>query len=285
VKAVNLLPPDMRGTPKRVKGAPAAPARPAAPGGSGPFVVLGALAVCVLAVAAYVLAGNTVKDREAELAEVSARQAATAAKAASLKPYADFQALVDKRIQTVTDLAGMRFDWEQALRDVSRALPADVKLSALNGTLGGDSGGASSNPLRSAIQAPALELKGCTTSQSRVARLMARLRLVRGVTRVSLAKSDKESAGGTNGASTQAGAQATPSCGAGNPPEFEVVVFFERSAALATAAGSSAAGAQQNGAAQSGSGQSNQSSSSSGSTSTTGTTSTTDSAGQGATTP
>ena len=36
------------------------------------------------------------------------------------------------RVQTVRDLAGSRFDWEQALRDLSRAVPADVTLTSLD---------------------------------------------------------------------------------------------------------------------------------------------------------
>ena len=39
------------------------------------------------------------------------------------------------RVQTVRDLAGSRFDWEQALRDLSRAVPADVTLKSLAGDI------------------------------------------------------------------------------------------------------------------------------------------------------
>ena len=113
MKAINLPPPDLRGTPKT--SAPKAAAAPAEPGGIGAFVVLGALAACVVALAAYVLTTNTVKDRQAQLQAVSAQAEATTQAVNRLKPYADFQAMAETRIQTVKDLASSRFDWEQAL--------------------------------------------------------------------------------------------------------------------------------------------------------------------------
>lgn len=237
MKAVNLLPPDLgRTSPK--KSAPSSPAPPAA-GGAGPFVVLGALALAVVAVAAYVLTTNTIKDREAELARAKADTSATIAQADALKPYADFQTMATARVATVAALAGSRFDWERSLRDLSRALPADVHLTSLNGTLGGvtASGGGGSNPLRGAITAPAIELAGCTKTHSDVARLMSRLRNVRGVTRVSLASSEKEQLGTAAPTNTTVEGD-TPAqlCPKGSPPKFQLVVFFEGSNAVASGA-------------------------------------------------
>src|SRR5688572_30642117 len=102
MKAVNLLPPDLR---SGVKGtAPAVSAGTEDAGGPGPFVVLGALALCIVALAGYVLTSNAVKDRQAKLAETSARSEATTRELASLKPYADFETVANARIQTVNDL-------------------------------------------------------------------------------------------------------------------------------------------------------------------------------------
>jgi Tfp pilus assembly protein PilN len=225
MKAINLLPPDQRGTAKR--GAPKAKRSAAvaeAPAGIGAYVVLGALAACVVALAAYVLTTNTVKDRQAKLEATTAQAAATTQRVAQLKPYADFQAMAETRIQTVKDLASARFDWEQAMRDVSRVIPADVTLSSLTGSISSGTGGGSS--VRAAIAAPALELKGCTRGQKQVATLLSRLRNVDGVTRVSLGKSLKPAVEATGIAtSTTEGA----SCGKGRPPAFEVVAFFEGS--------------------------------------------------------
>ncbi len=138
MRAVNLLPPDLRSGPK---GPAPAVASGEKTSGAGAFIVLGVLAFAVLAMAAYVLAGNTVKDRQSQLARATAESTAVSQKATALKPYADFETLVNQRVQTVTDLATSRFDWEQALRDVSRAVPADVTLSNLNGSISTDSGG------------------------------------------------------------------------------------------------------------------------------------------------
>ena len=193
MKAVNLLPQDLRSGGNRP--APAVAAADPEAGGPGAFIVLGALALCVVALAGYVLTSNLVKDREAKLADTTAQAAVVTRQVAELKPYADFESVANARIATVNDLATQRFDWEQALRDVSRTLPADVTLSQLSGTLSSETGtGGGASSLRGALNVPAIELQGCTDGQSDVAELMSRLRGVDGVTRVSISKSDKETA-------------------------------------------------------------------------------------------
>ena len=240
MKAVNLLPPDTRGAAR-------APAEHSVvvddSSGIGVFAILGGLAVAVVAFAGFVLAGNAIKDREAQLATVSAQQQQVAASAAALKPYAEFEQLASERVATIRDLAGRRFDWEQALRDLSRALPADVTLSEISGNVSTDAGGGGGSSLRTAISAPAMTLTGCTPNQRSVARLMSRLRNVDGVTRVSLARSEKVAAAET--ASGSAGvpmteesvmaARMTAPCGVGMRPQFEIVIFFEGQAEAATA--------------------------------------------------
>jgi len=223
MKAINLLPPDLRGTSKTA--APkAAAAAPQEPGGIGAFVVLGALAACVVALAAYVLTTNTVKDRQAQLQAVTAQAEATTQRVNQLKPYADFQAMAETRIRTVKDLASSRFDWEQALRDISRAVPANVTLRELKGTISG--GATGSSGIRAAIAAPAIELKGCTADQTDVATLLSRLRNVDGVTRVSLNKSLKpDQAQASAGPAPVSGP--TAGCPGKRPPSFEIVMFFE----------------------------------------------------------
>ena len=223
MKAINLLPPDLRGTPKGASSKPSV--APEAPAGVGAYVVLGALAACVVALAAYVLTTNTVKDRQAKLEATTAQAAATTQRVAQLKPYADFQAMAETRIQTVKDLASSRFDWEQAMRDVSRVIPANVTLSSLSGSI--STGTAGGSTIRGAIAAPALELKGCTSGQKQVATLLSRLRNVDGVTRVSLGKSLKPAVSAT-GISTGSTTDAS-GCGKGRPPAFELVAFFEGS--------------------------------------------------------
>jgi Tfp pilus assembly protein PilN len=223
MKAINLLPTDLRGAPKG--GSAAVTAGTDEPGGFGAFVVLGALALCVVALGAYVLTTNTVEDREAELAAATAEALATSQRVAQLKPYADFKAMAETRIQTVRDLTSSRFDWEQGLRDISRAIPAEVTLTSLNGTISSQSGGTG---IRSAIAAPAVELKGCTTDQKSVAALLSRLRNVDGVERGTLGKTVQPEAPAAGTAATTPGTGAG-GCGAGRPPAFELTMFFERS--------------------------------------------------------
>ena len=87
--------------------------------------------------------------------------------------------------------------------------------------------------VRGAIAAPAMELVGCTKSQRQVATLLSRLRSVDGVTRVTLSKSvrpDKTPQTATSGPTADGGGGTeAPDCGTGRPPEFEIVMFFERS--------------------------------------------------------
>jgi Tfp pilus assembly protein PilN len=228
MRAVNLLPSDLRGT------APAASpsARPEPAQGIGAYMVLGALALCVAMFAAYVLAGNTVKQKQSDLTAVTAEADAVAHKVAVMKPYADFEALAKARVETVRGLAAARFDWEQALRDLSRVVPADVKLQTLTGDMGlPGTTAASGDPLRGSIQAPAVSLTGCAPGQASVARLMSRLRGVDGVTRVSLSKSEKAASSGATGSTAQSSA-----CAGKNPANFSTVVFFEGSSAAAALA-------------------------------------------------
>ena len=238
MRAVNLLTPELRSSQKS-SGAPR-PSAMDAKGGMGAFIMLGALALIVAGVAGYVLSTNVLKQKQSELAAVSAKNEATVNRAAQLKPYADFQTLARERASTVQALASARFDWEQSLRDLSRALPSEVYLSSISGTVGSGSGGSGSG-LRGALgTAPALELSGCTKSQPAVATLMSRLRNVQGVTRVSLAKSEKAT---DVAAASGTGGSVNP-CGNGSPPNFDVVVFFEKASvadALLTATGDTAA--------------------------------------------
>lgn len=239
VRAVNLLPPDLRGASKTTAELSVASE---ASGGAGPFIVLGVLAACVAGAAGYTLAGNTVKQRQAELAAVTARQQAIAGQVAALKPYADFDAKAKSRVQTVRDIAASRFDWQTSLTDLSRAIPANVTLKSLTGDVSADTG-ASDGSLRGAIAAPAITLQGCAPGQTDVARLMARLHDVDGVTRVSLSKSDNVKVDSAAASGSALERRNSAPCGTGAHPSFEIVAFFEHASAAVSAppAGSAAA--------------------------------------------
>jgi Tfp pilus assembly protein PilN len=234
MRAVNLLPSDLRGAAPK----PARVAGPEPVQGIGAYVVLGVLALCVAAFAAYILTTNGIKQREADLEAATQRTTAASAKAAALKPYADFQALASTRVETVRGLAAARFDWERALRDISHAVPGNVTLSSLTGDMGlPGTEGNGGDPLRASISAPAITMTGCAPTQTGVARMMARIKAVDGVTRVSLSKSEAAAATAATTATTGAA-----SCKGDAPATFSLVVFFEKAKAL-DAYGSSGAAA------------------------------------------
>jgi Tfp pilus assembly protein PilN len=221
VRAVNLIPRDQR------RGGGGGPGGRT---GSAVYIALGALGALVLAMSVYVLTGNQVNSRKGEVAKANQEATTLEQKAAALKPFIQFATLSESRLQTVTSLADSRFNWERAMRDLGRALPGDVWLTSLVGTVapgvGVDSAGGSTGSLRAAVQSPAIEIVGCTESQSSVSRVMARLRTMRGVQRVSLDSSEKtESAAGPAGG----GGANSSDCRNGNSnfPQFQLVVFFD----------------------------------------------------------
>ena len=139
------------------------------------------------------------------------------------------------RATGVKTLAGTRIDWGETFEQVSRVIPADVSLTQLvASTAPGQGGGTVS--LRSALNNPAIEIIGCAPSQSRVALLMARLRRLEGVQRVSVAASDKQdSSSGAASQSDGGGSGGSAGCETDDQvPQFQMVVFFGTPQAAAT---------------------------------------------------
>ena len=218
MKAVNLLPEG---------------ARRAAKAGSGTasYVVLGALGVVLLMVTVITLSGKQVADKEAELERTRTEATAAEGRAGKLTQYTAFADLREKRVQTVTSLAQSRFDWSQTLHEVSRTIPAGTSLLSLKGTVHpGVTVEGDSDPLRSALPVPAIELRGCTRTQSAVAAMMASMRRIEGVQRVSLSSSEKSDSTSSDGACTA------------DKPAFSMTVFFNAVTAPA-APGAGATGA------------------------------------------
>ncbi len=214
MKAVNLIPKESR----RGRG-------PSGGLGFSPsYGVLGVLVIALAFMVVYVLAANSISDHKAKLASVQSQLTAEQAVADRLTKYVQFEQLAQTRLQTVRGIAAARFDWYQALSDLSKVVPANTSLQSLTGTVApgasvpGTAGGGSAASLRGAEQVPAFELTGCTASQDDVARLLSRLRLINGVTRVTLGNSQKVSSSG--GSTAGSGG-----CGA-NAPTFDLVVFF-----------------------------------------------------------
>lgn len=117
------------------------------------------------------------------------------------------------------------------MRQLARVLPPDVSLVSLSGsvapgvTAGGGGGGES---LRAAINAPAIDLKGCASSQAQVSRVMSRLRRMTDVTKVALSSSEKAEQE-TGAAAGGAAAASADDCRAGSDhrPQFIITVFFK----------------------------------------------------------
>ena len=217
MRAVNLIPADSRGS----------------SGNRGPstgmqipvYVLLGFLAAAVALVTIYVLANNSISSRTAQLNNLKTEVAQEQAAVSRLGEFTKFAQLAQTRISTVHSIAAARFDWHAALSDLSKVVPANVTLQSVVGTVvpGASSGGSGSGgtgTVRSAISAPAFELSGCTLSQDDVAKLMSQLRLINGVTRVTISDSQM-----SNSASAPSAGGSTQGCGA-NAPTFDLVVFF-----------------------------------------------------------
>lgn len=214
MRAVNLIPDEHR----RPGGGVRVPQSPAA-------AVIACLALILAFVTIYVLSSNTVAARQAKVATLQAQITQQQSLAGRLSGYAQFAQLTRTRTDTVRRIAAARFDWHRAFSDLSKVVPASTALSAMSGSVvpgssavGSGSSGGPAQSLRGAISAPALVLSGCSKTQDDVARLMSRLRVMQGVTRVTLDDSVKP--GGTSSsAATAAG------CGP-TAPTFDLVVFY-----------------------------------------------------------
>ncbi|CAA9523855.1 MAG: hypothetical protein AVDCRST_MAG67-3903 [uncultured Solirubrobacteraceae bacterium] len=214
MKAVNLIPAD---TP-RAGGATTAFSTT---GPIGAYVVIAVLAVAVVMAGAFAFTNKQLSDRQSDLARVEREAQAAEAKTNALKPYTEFAAVRTARVETVGGLLDGRFDWAHSLREVARVVPADVDLTSLVGTVSPTSpveGGGGSASLRTALPVPAVDLIGCAKSQAHVATLLARLRAVDGVQRVTLASSEKSD----SGAGGETDCRSTKKM-----PQFQVTLFYK----------------------------------------------------------
>ena len=224
MRPVNLIPPEER------RGE-AAPLRT----GPAAYALLGVLAVALLTVTALVMTGNSVKDREAELAALEAREQAASATAAELAPYTEFASMAAAREVSVTSLAQSRFDWERVLRELSLVLPDGVWLTQVTGSSAGEASGGSAggSGLAAGVTGPVLSLTGCATGQRAVAEFAAALHDIDGVTRVGVGSSQL-------GTGSSGGSGSDDPCDAETVSRFEIVAAFD---AVPTDATTAAAGA------------------------------------------
>jgi Tfp pilus assembly protein PilN len=217
MRAVNLIPADQRGG-----------GTVGTRSGGAAFLVLGLLAGIAVLALLYGMAHHSIESRRAEAVSLTARAAEVQAQAARLAPYTTFMAMREQRLQAVAQLVGSRFDWSNAMGELSRVLPSNVALTTVQGTIGtAESTGraaAPSTPSAAATVAsstppgatPTVTLGGCAASQSVVAQMLVRLRLIGGVSDVVLQSSTK------SGGSSGGGGGSCP----GGDPVFNVQVTF-----------------------------------------------------------
>lgn len=206
MRAINLVPPESR--PGRVSGGKS---------GGAVYGVLGALVVLLLGLSVLAISKRDTARAEQELAAVEQSTQAYTSAAAQFSSFEDAAKKASQRISTVRGLAEARFDWAGTLRDMSRLIPNDTAISGLSASVSdeaGSGGSGASNPLRSALTAPAISLAGCSKSQSTVANLINQLQAMRRVTNVTLSSSTKAESGGDAGSGD---------CAYFN---FSIVVFF-----------------------------------------------------------
>ncbi len=212
MRAVNLIPAEQR------SGAPVGAGR----SGGAAFALLGTLAGLALMALLYGIAHHDVSSRTNQVAQLQDRAQQAQSAASQLAPYTSFVALRQQRTQAVETLVDSRFDWAHALHELGRVLPAGASVSTLTASVGaaGATPGSPAPPASaSAVSAatlasstppgsvPTFSLSGCAVSQTAVAQTLDRLRLMDGVSSVTLASSTKSTSGG--------GGTSSGGCGSG----------------------------------------------------------------------
>jgi hypothetical protein len=233
MRAVNLIPSEQRGG-GNIGGR----------SGGLAYVVLGLIGGLAVMALLYGFAAHEISSKQAEADRLSAEAQREQAAADKLAPYTTFVAMREERLKAVQELANTRFDWAHAMHELGRVIPGGASLSNVTATVTSEAAAPASAPaagasataasttgasaagtaasaasaVTSATPAgsiPTFTIKGCATSQSEVAVTMDRLRLINGVSEVSLQSSAKS--GGTGGGG---------SCPIGDPA-FALQVSFD----------------------------------------------------------
>lgn len=208
MRPVNLIPPEERRGER-------------APTRTGPlaYVIVAVLAASLVAVTLTVVTSNQVSKRKAEKVSLEAQVADAEAAAQRVQSFSDFASVQQARQATVTALAESRFDWERVLRQLAIVIPNDVWITSLNATVSADAASALSTSSTSSsssagsgasdsITGPSLEIQGCAGGHEAVARFLAVVHDIDGVTRATVTSSERPDR------SSAAGAASTASAGA-----------------------------------------------------------------------
>lgn len=225
MRPVNLIPPEEQRSKAPIRTGPIA------------YLLVGTLALALGAVTMLVLTDNKISDNQSKITQLKQQDVAAKAQADELAPFANFANVANQRMATVKSLANSRFDWPRVMRELARVIPKDVWLTNLGGTVSSSvsvqsassaGAGAAGN---TSISGPSLQLSGCAAGQDSVARFLAALRDIDGVTRVGLSSSDlpTTSTSGSSSASPSGSTGATSSdCSERNfLAKFQIVAAFD----------------------------------------------------------
>jgi Tfp pilus assembly protein PilN len=220
MKPVNLLPATER--PRPTVAAPE----------NASTVVMAALALLLIAVGAFVFTKNQVTDRKSDIAQAQQEKSAAQQRSNGLKAFGDFSQIKQTRLQSVTELASDRFDWERFMRELALVLPDKVWLNTV--TAGANAGGstgststgtASSTPSTSSSSGaaatgstsggPSAQLTGCAPTQKAVAELIVRLRSLYGAQDVTLQDSTDPHSSASGGGSPDSASSGSSGQGCG----------------------------------------------------------------------
>jgi len=221
MKAVNLIPAAQR------EGASVGAGRSE----GGAYALLGLLAGIALLAVLYGKASHDMSSRRAQAASLATQAQSAQAQASQLASYTSFVALRDSRTQAVDTLVASRFDWAHVFHEFGRTVPAGVSFTSLAGTIGSASASLATKATSAGTPAgtgatvasatppgsvPTFTLAGCAVSQATVAQMLQRLRLIDGVSEVSLQSStaSSSSSGGSGGGCP------------GRDPSFSVTITF-----------------------------------------------------------
>jgi hypothetical protein len=204
------------------------------------YAVVALIAGLALMAYSYGGASHRIKSQKAQVASLTRQTQEVQESAERLAPYASFIAQREAREQAVESVIDSRFDWAHVFHEFGRVLPAGVSISSLAGTVGGAAGttvhvaGSSTGSATPPGTVPTFTMSGCAVSQPVVAETLQRLRLIDGVSEVSLLSSTGTGSASSAGSSSAA-AGACPVSG----PTFSVTITFDplpSAAAVASAA-------------------------------------------------
>lgn len=205
MRAVNLIPSERRSGGVSLAGR----------SGGAAYIVVALICGLALLALLYGMAKHEIGAKQAEANRLTAEASKAQSEASELAPYTSFVAMREERLKDVQELANTRFDWAHVMHELGRVVPSGASLSSVTATVGASTTGASTttptptstsataaSSVTSATPAgstPSFEIAGCAKTQSEVALTMDRLRLIDGVSEVSLQSSTK-SGGSTGGA-------------------------------------------------------------------------------------